>query len=269
MVGLSARLRPGTHLGATPLGRRLGGGAAGTGLPLLHAGHRVTLVTAIGADETGAWLARELESAGADLTAVVRLEGSSTHSLVLIDPAGERTVVNLHRCREADPPDRLRRIEADCVYVRSRELELAPLLAETTSRCRVVAHVPPVAAAARPAHVLLASASDLAPEALAQAWSLGREIAGETLEWFVVTRGARGAEAYAADRRLAVSAPAVDVVDTTGAGDAFAAGLVHALVSGAGMEVALRTAVVWGSASVACRSSVLPRAEVERLLAVR
>jgi len=268
VVALAGRFRPGAHLQGTPVGRRLGGGAAGTGLPLLHAGHQVAFVTTVGSDETGAWLVSELERAGADTGALVRLQGSSTHSLVLLDPGGERTVVNLHRCREPEPPARLLELEADCVYVRSRDLELAPLIATKARACRIVAHLPPVAAGARPAHVLLASASDLAPEALADAWSLGREVAGDALEWFVVTRGASGAEAYAADRRLSAPAPAIDVVDTTGAGDAFAAGLVHALVSGMPMESALRSAVAWGSASVGCRSSVLPKAEVERLLAV-
>jgi ribokinase len=223
-------------------------------------------VAAVGSDETGAWLIQELERLGADTAAVARLQGPSTHSLVLLDPGGERTVVNLHRCREPAPPERLRTLPADCVYVRSREIEMGPLIAEKARACRVVAHVPPVAAGARPAHVLVASASDLAPEALADPWALGREIAGDSLEWFVVTRGAAGAEAYSSGRTLSASAAAVEAADSTGAGDAFAAGLVHALVSGSPMEKALRTAVAWGTASAGCRSSVLPRSEVDRLI---
>ena len=266
VLALAGPLRAGAHLQGTPVGRRLGGGAAATGLPLLYAGHEVAIVTAVGDDETGAWLVQELARAGAATGGVARVQGSSTHSLVLLDPRGERTVLNLHRCREPEPPERLLRLPVDCLYVRSRDLEMAPLIAERARTCRVVAHVPPVAAGARRAHVLLASASDLAPEALANPWALGREIAGDVLEWFVVTRGMAGAEAYSSDRKLSVGAASVEVADTTGAGDAFAAGLVHALVSGAPMEGALRTAVAWGTASVGCRSSVLPRSEVERLL---
>jgi sugar/nucleoside kinase (ribokinase family) len=267
VLALAGPLRAGAHLQGTPVGRRLGGGAAGTGLPLVYAGHEVAIVTAVGDDEAGAWLMHELARAGAATGAVACVPGSSTHSLVLLDPGGERTVVNLHRCREPEPPRRVLGLPADCLYVRSRELELAPLIDEKARACRVVAHVPPVATGGRPAHVLLASASDLAPEALARPWALGREIAGDRLEWFVVTRGAAGAEAHAADRTLAVGAPAARVADTTGAGDAFAAGLVHALVTGAPMERALRAAVAWGTASVGHRSSVLPRGAVEGLLA--
>ena len=53
-------------------------------------------------------------------------------------------------------------------------------------------------------------------------------------------------------------------VDSTGAGDVFAAGLVHALAGGAPMETALVTAVAWGTAAVECEG-LPPR---ERILAL-
>jgi len=48
----------------------------------------------------------------------------------------------------------------------------------------------------------------------------------------VVTLGAAGAILVSADIELEVSAPAVRAVDTTGAGDAFAAALIHGLMAG-------------------------------------
>ena len=59
-------------------------------------------------------------------------------------------------------------------------------------------------------------------------------------------------------------APEVEVVDTTGAGDVFAAGLVHGLVEGRAMVEALRTAVAWGVAAV--RSADLPEQDAIRSL---
>jgi fructokinase len=48
----------------------------------------------------------------------------------------------------------------------------------------------------------------------------------------VVTRGKQGATAFLKDaRRIDVTAPQVDVVDTVGAGDAFMAGLIDGLWS--------------------------------------
>jgi sugar/nucleoside kinase (ribokinase family) len=50
---------------------------------------------------------------------------------------------------------------------------------------------------------------------------------------------------------LTVQAPAVEVADTTGAGDAFNAGLVHALSEGAGWTGALEAATRFASTIIA------------------
>lgn len=265
VVVLRQPLREGRHLDATGGGRHLGGGGANTAVPLRQAGHDVTLVAPLGTDGAAEWLLAELCAAGIDTSALARVEGESTRSLVLVDAAGERTVVNLHRCREAGPPARLRELAADAVYVRSRELDLGPLLAEAATRTLVVAHVPPLDAQARPAHVLVGSESDLPARFLADPWAAGRTIAGEHLRWVVVTRGARGAEAFSSTERIAVQAPTVEVLDTTAAGDVFAAGLVHALVAHRPMRQALETAVAWGAAAVGCRGLPGPDA-IRRLL---
>ena len=67
----------------------------------------------------------------------------------------------------------------------------------------------------------------------------------------VLKRGREGA--VLGDRmgvRLAAAAPAVSVVDSTGAGDAFAAGFIAAHLRGEGEEAALRQAVAAGSRAV-------------------
>jgi sugar/nucleoside kinase (ribokinase family) len=265
VVTLVQPLSPGRHLDAAGRKLRLGGGGANTAIPLCHAGHHVTLVAPVGADPVAEWLLARLQAAGVDVSAIARVAGDSTRSLVLVDPAGERTIVNLARCREGGPPHRLRSVEADAVYVRTRDLDLRELLAETAGRSLVVAHVPPLEAGSRPAHVLVGSESDLPPEFLADPWAAGRAIAGEMLRLVVVTRGPSGAEAYGASETVAVPAPVVPVVDSTAAGDVFAAGLVHALALGRPTRAALETAVAWGAATVS-RPGVPDRETIERLL---
>ena len=66
-------------------------------------------------------------------------------------------------------------------------------------------------------------------------------------ELVVIKRGAEGCEAYSGERRWRAPAPRVAVVDTTGAGDAFAAGFLAARLSGAAMEECLARAVASGS----------------------
>jgi sugar/nucleoside kinase (ribokinase family) len=266
VLGLRQPLRANAHLEAESRGERIGGGAAGTGLPLAYAGHRVTLASPLGTDAAGDALYSALAAAGIDLSAIMRVPGPSTHSLVFLEPGGERTVVNLHRCREPEPPACLRELPADAIYVRSRDLGLAPLLAARLGDALVASHVPPLAAGSRPAHILVGSEADLPREALSAPWSFGCRVAGASLRWFVLTRGAAGAEAFSASERLHAAAPPTRVADSTGAGDALAAGLLHALLSGAPMAVALQTGVAWGAVKVAHAESVLTRDAVARLL---
>lgn len=265
VVTLRQPLRAGMHLDGRERGRRVGGGAANTAIPLAFAGHTVTVVSSVGTDPEGSTILARLSDAGVDTAQVMRRAGPSTRSLVLVEPDGERTVVNLHRCREEGPPRRLRTLPADVIYVRSRELDLASILAARLDSTLVVAHVPPSGAGVRPAHVLVASAMDLSDDERLAPWETGRRAAGEALGWIVVTRGPGGAEAHSADRRFHVPARDVATVDSTGAGDVFAAGLVHALANGASMETALVTAVAWGT-TAAELGGIPPRERILELL---
>ena len=65
----------------------------------------------------------------------------------------------------------------------------------------------------------------------------------------VVKLGSRGAAMSAQGTQYEVSSPAVDVVDTTGAGDAFNAGFIDALLDGAPPDECLRRACIVGGLS--------------------
>ncbi|TVR99045.1 MAG: carbohydrate kinase [Rhodospirillales bacterium] len=266
VIKLDEPLREGTHLTGKQSGARLGGGAACTAVPLAYAGHEVAVFGSIGRDDIGDALLAELAATGVITAHIARLDQPSTRSLILLDGFGERTIVNLQRTHEEQPPDRLLGWHADWVYVRSRRLDLASLLERQARSARVIAHVPPSEDGARPAHVLITSASDVGPEILEDPFAAGRRIAGDHLQWMVVTRGARGAVAHGRDAVLEVPARKVTPVDTTGAGDSFAAGLVHALADGAEMAAALECAVAWGAEATLWESSVLPRAAVTDLV---
>lgn len=275
VVRLSEPVRVGAHLEGRATGHRLGGGGANTAVALVAAGHQVSLVTAVGDDAAGAWQLAELAAAGVDTSQIARVAGPSTRSIVMIDPEGERTIVNLGRVREAGPPRRLLDLPADLVYVRTRSTDLAPLLAKVARAIPVIAHVPPLGEGIAPSHIVLGSASDLSPAVLADPLAAARRVAGERLHWMVLTQGAQGARALpTAGKALAVAAPKVAAKDSTGAGDAFAAGLCHGLGAGKGavaldesaMAAALAEAVRWGSEKVRHDGSALPAAVVRALV---
>jgi sugar/nucleoside kinase (ribokinase family) len=65
----------------------------------------------------------------------------------------------------------------------------------------------------------------------------------------VIKRGAEGCEARRGAERWRVAAPAADVVDTTGAGDAFVAAFLAARLQGEAIAPSLRRAAAAGSAA--------------------
>jgi sugar/nucleoside kinase (ribokinase family) len=265
VIRLGSPFRAGTHMQGEWLGERLGGGASNTGVALSRAGHETAIVSAIGNDRAGQELLAELTANGIDTSPITTVEGASTRSLVMIDTEGERTIINLNRRQETKPPAFLLNLTVDSLYVRSWSLDLGPFLDAKIQSCRVIAHMPPCGDGVRPAHILVASQSDLEPLMLNEPFEAGRRVAGNALEWVIITRGENGATAYALDDCLSVPAPKIKATDTTGAGDAFAAGLIHALVSGADMNQALVTACAWGAEATRWESSMLPVEAVKNL----
>ena len=83
------------------------------------------------------------------------------------------------------------------------------------------------------------------PEARADALQLA-----VTVPTVVVTRGERGAVGVRNDRLVEVSAPPVEVVDATGAGDLFVSAFVWAESRNADLETALRWACLYATLSV-------------------
>jgi len=65
----------------------------------------------------------------------------------------------------------------------------------------------------------------------------------------VVKLGAEGTAIRMDGEMLQVPSPSIDVVDTTGAGDAFDAGLIDAVLDGAGAQEMLRRAATCGALS--------------------
>lgn len=159
---------------------------------------------------------------------------------------------------------RLLGLPADADYVRSRRRDLAPLLAAKAARVMIVAHIPPVEPGARPAHILVASRSDLHANAFQLPENLGRLVSGGLARWIAITalRALMLMDGRNANRCRAKCL----VVDTTGAGDAFAAGLIHALVEGRLMADALSIAVRFGTEATLWAASSLPAKAVQRLL---
>lgn len=101
------------------------------------------------------------------------------------------------------------------------------------------------------------------PDAAAEPETVARELIRMGVKQVVMTLGEKGALIVTASSSKHVPAIPVDAVDTTGAGDAFNAGLVTALASGDSLDSAVDFAVVIGGMAVTKEGVIpsLPRIE--------
>jgi sugar/nucleoside kinase (ribokinase family) len=91
------------------------------------------------------------------------------------------------------------------------------------------------------------------------------EILARIFPVVAIKRGKEGAIAAEGDRRWSVPAPAVPVVDTSGAGDAFFGGFLGGYLRGEGIEAALRRGVELGSRAVTILGARPPPPVTSRL----
>jgi ribokinase len=99
--------------------------------------------------------------------------------------------------------------------------------------------------------------SGRSPDAVIEPEKLARELIRSGVKQVVMTLGERGALIVTPSSSTHVPAVPMSAVDTTGAGDAFNAGLATALASGASLEAAVQFAVVTGGLAVT-KEGVIP-----------
>ena len=244
-------------------GRRLGGGGANTGLGLVWAGHNVALVSQVGRDETADWLLAEAGLHGLNCGLLRRNDVASPELLLIMTPDGERTIIRPERPKFTlgTPPAFSR---WDALYINSSAEGCDVWAKEALGHSLVVAQLAKDERP-RPCHVLITSKSDLAGRSDLPVWQYGLSIAGSELRYFVVTDGANGATAYTANDSFFVPAVPSRVVDTTGAGDAFASGLINGLLNHGTISEAMAEGAKWASFAVATQSSI-PGDELKQYL---
>ncbi|WP_028864596.1 PfkB family carbohydrate kinase [Psychromonas aquimarina] len=250
------------------MGRRLGGGGANTGLGLVFAGHNVSLVSQIGNDKTADWLLAEAGLRGLDCHLLQRNDLLTPELLLIMTPDGERTIIRPQRPQFilGQAPDFS---QWHALYINSSAVG-AEVWAESALEHTLVVAQLSKDERPRPCHILISSKSDMAGRCSdwndnAAIWQYGLQIAGPALRYFIITDGENGAAAYQQDTQLHTAAVPAEVVDTTGAGDAFASGLINALVAGNDISEAMKQGAYWASIAVATDSSI-PGEELQSYL---
>jgi len=88
----------------------------------------------------------------------------------------------------------------------------------------------------------------------------------------VITKGAEGCVTYTRDENFTTAAYAVEAIDSTGAGDAFAAGFISALIDSKGLRECIRYALAVSAIKVTgkgTRTALPTRSEVKKFMKKR
>jgi sugar/nucleoside kinase (ribokinase family) len=240
------------------------GTAGGTVVDTAKLGLRSLAVGAVGEDEKADWVLLTLEKHGIDTSAMQRLAGVPTSATILnVRPNGERPALHVRGASDHfDLPASLydQAFDAPIVHLGGtgllRKLDGAPSIAvlrEAKARGRTTTF-DLIAASAETAHLVmpLLPHIDYFMPSIEEAQDMSGRSGPEDCASFYLDKGATccvftlgGEGAYYAHRdgtRLRSPAYEINVVDTTGCGDAFDAGFIAALHNKMDVETSLRFA---------------------------
>jgi ribokinase len=264
--------RPGETALAASTRSTPGGKGANQAVAAARAGADVQFVGAVGDDAAAARLREHLETNGVGTDGLITIPGRSGNAVVIVDSSGENIIVVA--------PEANGRLSPDAVAVGGLFANSDVLLMQLEIPVATAAAAARAAQSAGLTVILNASPAggdDAELSELAELIDVLVVNESEAAQWVwpvphrVITLGARGAGYTGSDgAEFTVPSPAVDPVDTSGAGDVFAgvlaagwtddreqalrracaAGALATLVSGAGdcapYAGAINDATLWG-----------------------
>jgi len=249
---------------------RPGGSAATFAVWLAREGVEVDFVGRVGADDAER-LAGEFRAAG--VTAWLKGDPHlpTGRLIAVIEPSGERSFLTDRGANDGltlddIPPETL--VHADWLHLSGYTLQHPVARAAARDLLRRASEIPvsvdPGSAAplravgaenflawTAGAAVLFPNADEAAALTGTDDPDLQRERLKGKYPLIAIKRGAAGAEAFTAAARWFEPAPAAEVLDTTGAGDAFAAAFVAGRLAGEDVAACLQRAVAAGAAATA------------------
>jgi len=263
-----------------------GGSAANVAVALRRLGVTVSFIGKIGGDAEGVLLMKEFQKEDVDMSGAVIEPGQRTvKTFISIDKyggkriyvlGGDNVALSISSPKEVD----WNKIEeSEIVYIGEVFIEIAELIASfaKSSGKRVIYRpgLPIIAFNPEKVRNVLRNVDVLILNK--QGWEAIKKSSNSTPaeltklgpEIVIMTKGAEGCEAYTKDESFAIPAYTVEAVDTTGAGDAFAAGLINALLESNGLRECVEYALAVSAISVTkkgARTALPTRSEVEEFM---
>ncbi|WP_242475289.1 carbohydrate kinase family protein [Thiohalocapsa halophila] len=237
---------------------RPGGTGLNTAVGLASADVDTLLVGYVGRDGTGDSLLQWLETLGLETSYIQRWQVPTAEVAILVDSEGERTMVGAHEDALGSlnfPCARVSR--GDIVFFSAAAPAKPSVLEELRNSGAVVVSVPSGVEALEAADYLLGSEEQFEENGGISSYAAAMRNAVACKE-VIVTHGEEGVRMLSRKGEVHIPAESVSVKDATGAGDAFAAGMLAGLVRGESIEQSVRLGNRWGASAVAREGSTPP-----------
>jgi ribokinase len=242
------------HPGETLLGTAYAEFAGGKGLnqavAASRAGAAVSFVGAVGSDEAGARLRRIATDEGIDVEHLATADAPTGRAIIVVATSGENSIVVVPGANSLVRGGQVPRAR---VVLAQLEVPLAAVdEALRTARANGSTTVLNPAPARQLSTEMLGLCDVVIPNEHEIDLLGGVDaLLDAGVGTVIVTRGAEGVSVHRAGQPMSSwPSPKVDVVDTTGAGDAFCGNFVARLAAGSDIEAAVRWAVVAGAIAV-------------------
>ena len=254
-----------------------GGKGSNQAVGCARLGAKVSFVARIGSDSFGQMAMRLYRDEGIDVTHVSQTADTPTGvGFILVEAASGRNCITLdaganERLSATDVAQSETALRSSAVVLTQLEIpvEAAAAALERGRACGAVTILNPAPVRPLPGRVLrlvdvltpneveAKALTGRPPEAVVPLEQVGRELVDAGVRQVVMTLGEKGALVVTDSTCRQFPALAAPAVDTTGAGDAFSAGLATALAFGATLEAAVELAIVTGGLAVT-REGVIP-----------
>ena len=267
-----------------------GGKGANAAVAVARAGSEAMLIGCIGDDEFGRMEMEHLDQEGVDLNGVIiHAEAATGAAIIMIDAEGENTILVVNGANDHLSEDAVvnilntHRNTLDGILV---NFEIPEAVVAAAVQVGAEFRIPVIVDAGPPrayAPETWANCTILSPNALEAATLVGysldeetdieqaaRELLAAGPQAVVLKLGSRGAMILSKEYETILPGFPVEVVDTTGAGDAFSGTLSVAIAGGLPLEEAVRHANAAGALTVTRFGTmrVMPtRQEIDAFLA--
>ena len=229
---------------------RVGGAGLNIAAAVASATIPTRFLSYVGDDEIGNHLVNQVKLLGLDAKDVQTISGPSLHAVITVDQSGERTVIALEKNKFADLAIEVEFFAEDIVvFPVWRDFYSDYLEKARRSGARTVVGLNAQANKLVQANLIIGSEKDISVF----------EFDCLRFSSAIVTRGKNGVSVYQGELESVIPPKPVSVIDATGAGDSFLAGVLVGLAKDLDLRTAAKIGVEWASSAIQQQGSIPPK----------